>query len=117
MGFYGEQVLPRLTDRMLGNREFAKLREEVCAGLHGDVVEIGFGSGLNMPFLPLEVTGVWAVEPSAVARRRLRDRDRAQLLPEGPEGVGIHVRRPRPEPVTGPSPCRGVAVYLRVPEG
>jgi SAM-dependent methyltransferase len=69
VGFYGEQILPRVTDRLLGNRTFAKVRAEACAGLHGDVLEIGFGSGLNMPFLPPEVTGVWTVEPSSVARR------------------------------------------------
>ena len=33
------------------------MRREACAGLHGDVIEIGFGSGLNLPFLPPEVTG------------------------------------------------------------
>lgn len=69
MGFYSEQLLPRAVDKMLGNREFAKLRKEACSGLHGDVIEIGFGSGLNVPFLPAEVTGLWAVEPSEVARR------------------------------------------------
>lgn len=73
MTFYREQVLPRLTDRMLGNREFAKVRREV-----------------------------------ATVRN---------FLHAGPEGVGLHVRRPRPEPVTGPSTRRGVAVYSRVPEG
>lgn len=69
MGFYGEQIVPRVTDLMLGNREFARLRRETCEGLHGDVVEIGFGSGLNLHWLPAEVTGLWAVEPSATARK------------------------------------------------
>jgi ubiquinone/menaquinone biosynthesis C-methylase UbiE len=69
VGFYGEQILPRATDLMLGNREFAKLRREACAGLHGAVIEIGFGSGLNVPCLPPAVTELWAVEPSATARR------------------------------------------------
>ena len=74
MGFYSEQVLPRVTDRLLGNSRFGKVRAEVCAGLHGDVLEIGFGSGLNLAFLPAAVTGVWAVEPSTVARRIARKR-------------------------------------------
>jgi ubiquinone/menaquinone biosynthesis C-methylase UbiE len=81
MGFYGDQVLPRVVDKMLGNREFAKVRKEACAGLHGDVVEIGFGSGLNVPFLPETVTGVWAVEPSAVAWRLAAKRVTASKVP------------------------------------
>jgi ubiquinone/menaquinone biosynthesis C-methylase UbiE len=69
MGFYDEQILPRLTNVLLGNKEFAKVRRRAVEGLRGDVVEIGFGSGLNAPHYPPEVTGVWAVEPSAVAMR------------------------------------------------
>jgi SAM-dependent methyltransferase len=81
VGFYGEQILPRATDKLLGNREFAKLRREVCAGLHGDVIEIGFGSGLNVPFLSGEVTGLWAVEPSAVAHKLAAKRVAASSVP------------------------------------
>jgi ubiquinone/menaquinone biosynthesis C-methylase UbiE len=67
MGFYNEQILPRLTNVLLGNKEFAEVRKEACEGLHGDVIEFGFGSGLNLPHMPSEVTGVWTVEPSRVA--------------------------------------------------
>lgn len=81
MGFYSEQLLPRAVDKMLGNREFAKLRKEACSGLHGDVIEIGFGSGLNVPFLPAEVTGLWAVEPSEVARRLAAKRVASSPVP------------------------------------
>ncbi len=66
MGFYNEQVLPRFVNVMLGNKAFAKVRKEACAGLRGDVIELGFGSGLNLPHLPAEVTGVWTVDPSRV---------------------------------------------------
>jgi ubiquinone/menaquinone biosynthesis C-methylase UbiE len=69
VGFYGEQIVPRATNVLLGNREFGKLRRESCEGLHGSVIEIGFGSGLNLPYLPREVTDLWVVEPSTTARR------------------------------------------------
>jgi SAM-dependent methyltransferase len=69
MGFYGEQILPRATNVLLGNAEFGKLRRETCAGLFGTVVEVGSGSGLNIPYLPSEVTDLWVVEPSTTARR------------------------------------------------
>jgi ubiquinone/menaquinone biosynthesis C-methylase UbiE len=66
--FYTDQVVPRLTDKMLGTRAVTKLRRRAVDGLHGEVVEIGFGSGLNVPLYPPDVTTVYAVDPSAVAR-------------------------------------------------
>lgn len=70
MGFYTDQLVPRATNVLLGTKEFGeKIRARACAGLHGDVVEIGFGSGLNVPYYPAEVTGVWAVEPSGVGMK------------------------------------------------
>lgn len=72
-----EQALPRLTDASLRGHDVGRLREQTCAGLHGRVLEIGFGSGLNVRFYPAEVTAVDAVEPADVAwalseRRRAR---------------------------------------------
>jgi ubiquinone/menaquinone biosynthesis C-methylase UbiE len=67
VGLYGEHVLPRIVDRACGLEANRKLRRRVCAGLAGDVVEIGFGSGLNVPFYPDAVTRVSAVEPADVA--------------------------------------------------
>ncbi len=69
MGLYRERVLPRLVDRACGTGELRRWRTEVTAGLAGTVVEIGFGSGLNVEHYPAEVEIVLAVEPSAVARR------------------------------------------------
>jgi ubiquinone/menaquinone biosynthesis C-methylase UbiE len=64
MGFYGEQVLPRFINVACNVKTVRELRQRVCAGLHGRVVEIGFGSGLNIPFYPAEVTSVAAIEPA-----------------------------------------------------
>jgi ubiquinone/menaquinone biosynthesis C-methylase UbiE len=69
MGFYATRVLPRLIDKACGMKTAQPLRERVCAGLTGDVVEIGFGSGLNVPFYPAAVRRVSAVEPSDLAWR------------------------------------------------
>lgn len=67
MGLYVHHVLPRIVNVACGMRSSEPLRRRVCEGLEGEVVEIGFGSGLNVPFYPASVTGVDAVEPADVA--------------------------------------------------
>ena len=69
MGFYREQVLPRLVDRACRSSSLDRWRAEVTEGLTGRVVEVGFGSGLNADYYPAEVELVLAVEPAAVARK------------------------------------------------
>ncbi len=69
MQIWAEHILPRLTDVALGTKEVRRHRERALAGLQGEVVEIGFGSGLNVPLYPPTVQTVYAVEPSMVARR------------------------------------------------
>ena len=67
MGIYADHVLPRIVNAACGMKASDPLRSRVCEGLHGDVVEIGFGSGLNVPFYPAEVTRVAAIEPADLA--------------------------------------------------
>jgi SAM-dependent methyltransferase len=81
VGWYTDRVLPRLIDRSLGERITGTLRDRVCAGLTGEVVELGFGSGRNVPHYPAAVTGVAAVEPSAVAWRLAEPRLRVSTVP------------------------------------
>jgi ubiquinone/menaquinone biosynthesis C-methylase UbiE len=74
VGFYEEQVLPRVIDVALGNRESRKLRARAVAGLEGEVLEVGFGSGRNVPLYPEAVTRVLAVDPATVGRKLAADR-------------------------------------------
>jgi ubiquinone/menaquinone biosynthesis C-methylase UbiE len=81
MGVYGEQILPRIT-HVLCNMENAHVqRQRVCSGLAGEVVEIGFGSGLNVRHYPPAVTRVAAVEPSDVAWDLAAKQVRATTVP------------------------------------
>lgn len=77
MGLYAEHVLPRIIDKACGVKTAAPYRERVGSQLSGHVVEIGFGTGHNVPYYPAAVTEVAAVEPSDVcwklAGRRLQD--------------------------------------------
>ncbi len=81
MGMYQREVQPRLVNLVMGSEGRREIRERVCAGLCGNVVEVGYGSGLNQPHLPPEVSGVWAVEPSAVALRLAARRRAASPTP------------------------------------
>jgi SAM-dependent methyltransferase len=64
VGWWSERVLPHCVDRSLSTRPVMRLRAQACAGLSGRVLEIGFGSGLNVAAYPDAVTSVDAVEPS-----------------------------------------------------
>jgi ubiquinone/menaquinone biosynthesis C-methylase UbiE len=81
MGVYSDQVLPRFINLVCSTKTVRPLRERVCAGLHGRVVEIGFGSGLNIPFYPAEVTSVAAIEPADTGWKLAGKRVAAAPLP------------------------------------
>ena len=81
MGLYRDQVLPRFTHLTLSSDEFARMRARVTAGLEGEVLEIGFGSGLNTPHYPAGLTRVWAVDPAVVGRKMAAKRVAARGVP------------------------------------
>src|SRR3954453_22034213 len=74
MGVYQERILPRILDKACGTKAVRPPRERVCAGLTGEVVEVGFGTGHNVAFYPPAVGRVVAVEPSDLAWRLATDR-------------------------------------------
>ena len=81
MGLYGDHVLPRIVNVVCAMKVARPQRERVCAGLHGEVVEIGFGSGLNVPFYPPSVGRVAAIEPADLGWRLARERVDASPVP------------------------------------
>jgi ubiquinone/menaquinone biosynthesis C-methylase UbiE len=81
MGLWENQFLPRCINFLLGTKEVRRLREDAVAGLQGSVVEIGFGSGLNVPFYPSEITTVYAIDPSSVGRQLASKRVNMSSIP------------------------------------
>ncbi len=87
MGFYEDRVLPRCIDVLLGAKELRKLRRRVASTLSGEVLEVGFGSGLNVPYYPETVIRVQAVDPATVGRKLAAKRVEASSVPV--EYVGL----------------------------
>ena len=81
MGLYRDHVVPRLVELTCGAKGIERFRRSAMEGLSGRILEIGFGSGLNVPHYPTEVTEVLAVEPAATARRIAESRISASGVP------------------------------------
>jgi ubiquinone/menaquinone biosynthesis C-methylase UbiE len=81
VGFYDDQVLPRVIDFALGTKEIGKLRRRALESLSGTVVEIGFGSGTNIPYYPDAVERVYAIDPAVVGRKLAAKRLAASRIP------------------------------------
>jgi ubiquinone/menaquinone biosynthesis C-methylase UbiE len=81
VGVYGDQVLPRALDLLMRGADVREVRARVTAGMSGVVLEIGFGSGLNVPHYPAGVTRVLAVDPAMVGRRLAATRIAAHAVP------------------------------------
>jgi ubiquinone/menaquinone biosynthesis C-methylase UbiE len=91
VGVYSERVLPHLINVVMNNKQTRETRARVCEGLAGDVVEIGFGTGHNLPFLPPTVTRLRAVEPSSRSVELARQRIESAGMPV--EVVGLDGQR------------------------
>jgi SAM-dependent methyltransferase len=87
LGFYERRILPRIMNRMCGANATEPLRRRVCGGLAGEVIEIGFGSGLNVPHYPEEVERVVAIEPTDLSWDLAQARLAASPVPVERSGV------------------------------
>ena len=81
MGRYRDHIVPRLVELSCGAKGIDRWRVSAMDGLAGRVIEIGFGSGLNVPHYPEAVTEVLAVEPAATARKIAEARIGASRIP------------------------------------
>jgi ubiquinone/menaquinone biosynthesis C-methylase UbiE len=74
MGLYGRVVLPRLLDKAMSGPEMDLLRKEALAPSRGRVLEIGFGTGLNVPHYPQGIESLAALDPNPGMEARARER-------------------------------------------
>jgi ubiquinone/menaquinone biosynthesis C-methylase UbiE len=74
MGLYAKYVLPLLIDVGMRHKHATRLRAAWIPRARGDVLEIGIGSGLNLPHYSLEVRHIFGVDPSLELQRMARKR-------------------------------------------
>ena len=78
MSFFSHVIVPRLCDLLMNKSLLARHRRAVLTGAYGDVVEIGFGTGLNLPYYPGGVHKLTAVDPNPgmhrLAQKRIKQR-------------------------------------------
>jgi SAM-dependent methyltransferase len=93
MGFYCDHIFPRLMEWVMAGDEFLRLRSELLASAHGEVLELGIGTGLNLPHYPETVTGLHAVDPAQLLPKTVAARSARLSFP-------VHIQRGSAEILT-----------------
>jgi len=81
MGFYENRVLPHIVNVAMNTKAMKDERTRCLEHVKGTVLEVGFGTGLNLPHYPRTVTKVVGVDPSATSARLARKRIAASPFP------------------------------------
>jgi SAM-dependent methyltransferase len=81
MSFYAKYIFPRLLDWSLGAPEFGEYRRRALEPARGETLEIGFGTGLNLPYYPEAVTGLTAIDSENMLEDRVVARVAACRFP------------------------------------
>jgi ubiquinone/menaquinone biosynthesis C-methylase UbiE len=94
MGFYQDQIVPLLINLTMRRRDLAAYRSRVVPGADGRVLEIGIGSGLNLPFYSGKVERLIGLDPSAkllsmVRRVQKRKSSSAELIEGSAEAIPL----------------------------
>lgn len=81
MGLYGRHIFPRLMEWVMAGEEFRRLRAELLSSIHGRVLELGFGTGLNLPHYPKTLTSLDAADPADLLPALVTTRCTRQSFP------------------------------------
>jgi ubiquinone/menaquinone biosynthesis C-methylase UbiE len=81
MGFYEDRVLPHIVNFAMNTKAMQDERSRCLEDVKGTVLEVGFGSGLNLPHYPRTVSKVIGVDPSETSAKLARTRIEASPFP------------------------------------
>ncbi len=85
MAIYRDKLFPYVLDHVMSRRELAEEREKTLATAAGEVLEIGFGTGLNLPYYPATIERLAVIDPAQMLPHRVQSRLAAAAFP-----VDIH---------------------------
>ena len=80
MGFYTKYIFPRILDWSAGSREFGEYRRRALEPARGETLEIGFGTGLNLPYYPEAVTRLTTIDSENMLEDRVEKRLAARQI-------------------------------------
>jgi SAM-dependent methyltransferase len=84
VNIYQDYILPPIVNFVMSNRELVKNRRRCLSIARGRVLEIGIGSGINLPFYGREVSAIYGIDLSAgLFRRAAKQRAGNPLLNPG----------------------------------
>ncbi len=81
MGVYADHVFPYLMDWTIGTSRFREQREQALAQAWGSVLEIGFGTGLNLAHYPKRVTSLIVLDPATLRPKKVAQRIASASVP------------------------------------
>lgn len=87
MGLYSLHIFPRLMDWVMSGKEFQRLRKGLLEDVRGAVLEIGFGTGLNLPHYPRNILSLSIVDPVRILPDRVAARAASVSFPLYPQHV------------------------------
>ncbi|MGD1865236.1 MAG: class I SAM-dependent methyltransferase [Phormidesmis sp.] len=77
MGIYSRVIFPRLLELTMQGESMSEYRRQLLSEVSGDVLEIGFGTGLNLPYYSAAVTSLTTIDPNegmgAIAQKRITE--------------------------------------------
>lgn len=74
MGLYSRHIFPRLMDLVMSGPDFQRLRTDLLQDAHGEILEIGFGTGLNLAHYPASISSLSVVDPADLLPERVSER-------------------------------------------
>jgi ubiquinone/menaquinone biosynthesis C-methylase UbiE len=74
MGFYSNLIVPWCIELAMSNPVLTQYRQQVLAEVEGEILEIGFGTGLNLPHYPQKVEKITAIDPNPGMKKIVQKR-------------------------------------------